>query len=155
MSGTDSTFSTSNPSLSSCDATIYKSFSPNEKRFKMADTAAQNIKLEKCNAPDLQNICVISHLPLRNDNHYNEASHSTNLSISSDEINSYNSSDNCSDATATCFSKKAKRGIRRVSPRCKQLENDSKTLMYIDRNQVQGGKFLVRLILCTKGALTQ
>ncbi len=106
MSGTDSTFSTSNQSLSSCNTTIYESFSPNDKQFKMADTAAQNIKLEKYKAPDLQNNCVISHLPLRNDNYYNEASHSTNQSISSDEINSYNSSDNNNDATAHVLVKK-------------------------------------------------
>ena len=143
ISETDSTASASTLSLTSSLAVSDRKSSP-DITTKMADALEPIVKSEKYKPSDLQSACGSSVSPLLN-NISHEEPNTMNRSVSSDEINSCTSSDNCYDATATLAtscSKKVRRVVRRVSPRCKQIDRqDNRTLHYVGQGHFQEGKY--------------
>ena len=143
ISGTESTSSDSTLSLSS-SLTLGNGSSSTDITNKIAEDHKEIVKFEKCKQSTSQLACgpIVS---LSSKSLCSEESKSMNHPISSDEINSCTSSDNCYDATssATSCSKKVRRIMRRVSSKCKQMDQQEKrTLPYSDQVQLQGRKYL-------------
>ena len=108
---------------------------------KMSDRAEQNLKSEKYKSLEIPTNAVMSHSPFYNNGLCNESSNSTNYSISSDEINSCNSSDNYLNATTRSSNNKANKLAKRISPPFKQTELENETLSLVDHCQIQGGEY--------------